>query len=175
MLQARKISAFTTAGIFMAIISLVLCVMFLNASYSSVGIATEKSIIYSYKVKNPSTVFVSNEHINVISKPIIVDNDVIYGLNLNQIDDYSQFTFEIENTGNVAIKVKNIKITYPVELQQYVEVVVDGIAENDVIQPGATYSNIKVITKYDTGFYNTEGLLNPVLLDNIKIDVEFYE
>lgn len=175
MLKARRISGFTTAGIFVAIISLVLCVMFLNTSYSNSGIAEEKKVIYSYEMKNASTMYVSNENINVVSRPLIVDNEVSYGINLNQIDDYSQFTYEIENTGNIAIKVKDIKISYPVSLQKYVTVKVEGIAENDVIAPGAIYSNIKVITKYENGFYNEDGGLNPILLDNIKVKINFYE
>lgn len=174
MIQAKKISAFTTAGIFVAIISLVLCTMLLNTSYSTAGISEERKVIFTYQVKNPSNVFISNEHINIINKPTITNNEISYGVNLNQPEDYTQFAFEIENTGNIPIKVKNIHITYPVELQEYVSVSVEGIEENDLIEPGSTYSNIKVITKYTNPLYE-EQLIKSILLDDINIEINFFE
>lgn len=175
MIESKKISRFTTAGIFIAIISLVLCTMILNTSYSSSGISEEVKKIASYEIKNPSNVFISNEHINIVNKPTIKDNEINYGIHLNQLEDYSQFTFELENTGNIPMKVKRIRITYPPELQSFVSVTLEGLAADDTIQPGATFSNIKVITKYFNGYYNENQVLNPVLIENINIKIDFYE
>lgn len=174
MIQSRKISGITTIGIVTAIISLALCIMILSTSYSSSGIAEEMKVIYSYELKNTSNVFISNDEMNIVAKPTINENTISYGINFKQIGDYSQFTFEVENTGNVLIKVKDIHIAYPPELQQYVTVKVEGLNANDIIEPGSTYSNIKVITKYENGYYNAE-YLQSILLDNITIKVDFYE
>lgn len=105
-------------------------------------------------------------------EPVILDNYTIdFGVNLNQVNSFANFYFDLSNTGTKDCIIKNIIIEGIEEYNNLVKVEIDGIQIGSYIPGNSNVNNVKVSVKYVNAKYDTEVEQN-IVLDNLKIIIE---
>lgn len=174
MSRTNKITTFTIMGIFVAIISLFTCVSVFGTSNANQGIALENIEVYDVKINDISDIYFEDGTVEIIKTANIDDKNIInYGVLLKEIDKYSQFQFDIENKGNIDIKIKNIIISGYEEYKDYVDIEVVGINVGDIVEKSSVISGVKVVTTYRNPMYTENDFIRFIELNNIKISIEF--
>ncbi|MDE5889219.1 MAG: hypothetical protein K2H20_04275, partial [Bacilli bacterium] len=154
MSRTNKITAFTIFGIFVAIISLFTCVTVFGSSNANVGIALEYIEVFDVKINDVSEIYFEEGTFQTLKNPNIDEKNTInYGLLLKRPDKYAQFQFNMENKGNVDIKVKNITILGYEEYKDYIDIELVGINVGDKIEKSTIISGVKAITTYKSPLY----------------------
>jgi hypothetical protein len=101
------------------------------------------------------------------SNPIISDNSITFSIDLNNIETYGQFAFDINNSSSNDVKVKDIIISGN-EYSDLVNVKVLGIHKGDTISKEAIYKNAKI------QIMRNDGAQGEVLsLNNLKVEFVF--
>lgn len=172
MRQTKKSTLFSIIGIFIAMVSILTSVSAMSTSMAGTGVAIENREVYDVKIDNVSEIY-SDEDIEVIKNPSNEDNKINFGVKLNSIDSTTQVQFDIENKGNVNVKVKNVTISGIENYKDNVEVKVLGINVGDIIDAEVKNSGIKVITQYKNPVIDENGMISAVNLDDINVEIEF--
>lgn len=163
----------TVLAIFFAVFSLTFSVVAFNQSSSSQGVGVSNREVWNVHVDNLSTIASDTMNVVVLNEPELMDNKIVYGINLNRVSGYGQFIFNIFNEGTVDAKVKNIKVTGIDDYKDYIDVSFKNLNIGDVIGKGKLLSNIKVITTYKNGLYNDDMSVKNIELNDIGIEIEF--
>lgn len=174
MSRTNKVTIFIILGIFVAIISLFTCVTVFGSANACSGVALENIEIYEAKINDISDIYFENGTFEILKTANLEDKNIInYGLLLKKVDNYAQFQFDVENKGNIDVKIKNISILGYEEYKDYVDIKVDGINIGDTIEKSSVVSGIKVITTYKNPQYMENGFIKFIELNNLKIVIEF--
>lgn len=166
----NKIKTYQVLGIFVAIASLLLSLSLLRTTYAYTGTSTVKKEIYDVQVKDISDIYKDNNNIEIIKNPLVADNIITYGVELKNLNEFVKFQFNIENKGNIDGIVRKIEILGNEEYQNYVNIEVKGLKVGDKIEANKE-AKVDVITTYNNGLLNEEGMLEPIRLDEIKIKI----
>lgn len=168
--QIKRIKKYQMLGVIIALLSLTLSVGTLTTTYAYTGVATVSKEIYDVELKDVTDFFEDGEKISVLKNPIIIKDNILYGVSLGNVNEYTKFQFNIENSGNVNAKVKKINITGFEEYKDYVDIQIKGVNEGQIIK-GNSIEKIDVITKYNTQLLDDDGMAMPINLNEINISV----
>lgn len=167
----RRIRTFQILGLIIALSSLTLSIGTLTTTYAYTGIATVSKEKYEVTIKDVTDFFEDGENITIVKNPIIVKNDITYGLSLGQVNEYTKFQFNVDNTGNVNAKVKEINITGLEAYQDNIEISIKGLEVNQIIEPNAI-QKVDVITTYKNPLFDENENIMPIALNEININIE---
>jgi hypothetical protein len=172
MKHVKKITVVTVFAILISFFSLSVSIGALGTANAFKGSSIENKKIWEVNIRDISTMAVSSNYVSISKEPSMIDNAINYSLTLSNVNDYAQFQFNINNSGNIGAKVKNIVISGLEEYEQYVDVSISNIAVGDLILP-ETISNIVVVTSYKEQLYDVNMWPQVISLENINILIEF--
>lgn len=174
MKRTNKVTILAISALLVTVCSLIMSFNSLDISNSLKGVASPIKNIKNISLDNVSSIISNNENaLLVIKEPKINDNIINYSVELNQVNSYAQFQFDICNNGSVDSKISDIKITDLKDMNQYVDITLEGLKIGDVVKAKSVLENIKVISKYRNQFLDENNIEQNVVLDNVKIEIFF--
>ncbi len=173
MKRTRKVRIFTALGVLVAIFSLFSCISVFGASYANAGVALEAKEIFDIQFTEISDFYFEEDTFEVKKAPYVDDkNNIIFGILLKEPEKYSQFQFNIENKGNINVKVSKIEVLGFEDYSEFVDIKVIGIEKNDILDYRASVP-VKVVITYKSPFLDEAFISKNIELCNIKINIEF--
>ena len=166
MKQLNRVTIISVLALVIAILSLYISYHNLEVTKLSPGKARYIKDVYKVNLENINDVLLSNEAV-FTNNPIISDNSITFSIDLNNIETYGQFAFDINNSSSNDVKVKDIIISGN-EYSDLVNVKVLGIHKGDTISKEAIYKNAKIQIMRNDG---AQGEL--LSLNNIKVEFVF--
>lgn len=173
MSHAKKIRLFIILGIIVGIMSLGSSLMVLSVSYSSSGTAEVENKVFLIELDKITNLYTDDETVKVLKNPKLKDNNFEYGVELQNVGSSTQFQFDIINKGDIAGKVSEIDIQGYNDYKDYIEIKVDGIEVGDIIEPGKVLKKINVYTSYKNPYYDENGNLKVISLNQIQVKIGF--
>lgn len=171
--KAKKITNFIVLGIIISIISLCSCVSAFGIANANMGVAVESYDIFEMKVSDISDLYYDNDSFEVLKNPIVDEkNTISCGVLAKEVLKYAQFQFNLENKGNINVKVDSIDVTGYEDYSDYIDVIVEGINVGDIIV-AESITPVKVKIVYRNPSFDETGVQKNIELSNLKINVEF--
>lgn len=168
--QQKRIKTYQVLGIIIAIFSLILSLGSLTTTYAYTGIATISKDVYNVELKNVTDIYEDGETISILKNPIIIQNEIQYGLSIGKVNEYTKFQFNIENVGNVDASIKEIMIDGYEAYKDYITVEIHGLPEDKIIK-GNSIAKIDVITTYKNPLLDETEEVLPIALNELSINI----
>lgn len=168
--QQKRIKTYQVLGIIIAISSLILSLGSLTTTYAYTGIATISKDVYNVELKNVTDIYEDGETISILKNPIIIQNEIQYGLSIGKVNEYTKFQFNIENVGNVDASIKEIIIDGYEDYKDYITVEIHGLPEDKIIK-GNSIAKIDVITTYKNPLLDETEEVLPIALNELSINI----
>lgn len=164
-----KLNIFTMSSIIVTIISFVLGINRLTASYSATKVVVEN---FSYELRDVSDIIYSDRMI-INNNPVIDNHSIQFKVAFTGKDDYYQFFFDLRNMAAIEGVVKDVRIE-GLEKEDKVRISIIGIKKGDIIESSRYVDNIKVVVECLDDYYDDEGIHQPIIED-IKITIDVNE
>ena len=100
MKHVKKITVVTVFAILISFFSLSVSIGALGTANAFKGSSIENKKIWEVNIRDISTMAVSSNYVSILKEPSMIDNGINYSLTLSNVNDYAQFQFNINNSGN---------------------------------------------------------------------------
>jgi len=172
MSQSKKVTILAIMAVIIAAFSLLFSFTSLNNVDVESGIAARKIEDFDVDIDLVNDFYISEDNTLWLEEPNIDNEEISFGISLYNLNSKGQFSFNVENKGDIDAKLKAIVIEGLDDYNDYLDYSIIGLSVGDIIEATKIYT-CKFVIAYKEVNVDEEGNVKTINLNNVKIRLEF--
>lgn len=154
--QMRKVTTIVILAMVLSIVGLTMCIYSLRVMDNNSGVATVNVSTFKMEYKEVRDMRYSLNTALFSKEPVLRNDQVHFGVTLNNKGSYAQFYFTLCNLSTDDVLIDKIQIDGLGEYKDYVSITISGVNEGEVLKSNSEV-NVKVVVVYDNLKVSEDG------------------